>query len=921
MKRTLFVALALVMILQIASGLGGSAEAVETADDLIVARVALNPAAPKTGEKADIVVFVQNVSSAPIDLSGFTADVSVGGATLNTNAYTGTLASNGVIELKYTGYTVTEGSNIFNVSISGGRGLIYEFNTRGAHLGYVEYEAEDGYYNGALVVPTIYRMGDWASEARGGNAVLLNQTGQFVQWVAAEDANALTIRAGIPEGPQQTISVYVNGEFREKITLNSTRLYNRGSYDKRPDIFDGYTWSGQGGRKLLFRESHKLLNASIQKGDVVRLQKDANDRAAYYYIDFLELEQALKKEKPANFVSITDHGAIEGGNADNTDVIHNAINAAVWEGKAGIWFPEGSWGLMNLIVTAHDLPDGFVFAGAGIWHTRINRIENKNPSPHHDWYFGFVTQINTVTFQDFMIDGIIEDAEDCIDFWGAAIVGDPFGANTRIENLWIQGTAAGIQAGIWGPYGEGRSDLPPEQAQSRGTLIQNIRIRETFDNGINLCVGRVGVTVRNVNSRATGDDGFAIASYAPNSSNPGIGNQGNVYQNCTAELQSWGHGIMLLGGRDNQYLDMVVRDHIAGMDGLVAYLAEEWTSSSETFTGDNRFERITIDRCGWASQTMTGDYPAFASIAFRGYYLPIQSINLKDIDIRNADYIAVRIERDVEVSFENLNIDGYCIGTNATHPEGAAVVYVGATGKVYQKNLMISGGGNNRPEELKYNSDNLEVITLTANQPIPMPSAFPKPTLPPAPNIGTADDWARANINSAFRKGFIPTHIVNNYSDVISRADFCRMAVKYLEYMTGKSINAILTERDLSRRQDAFTDTADPDILAAYALGITTGTAAPTAAASGTFTPEGSFSREMAATMLARVSMVLGADTENFPDAGYTDIGTASNWAVDSINYCFESGVMTGTSTTPLMFSPKDTFTIQQSIATFDRMG
>ena len=77
----------------------------------------------------------------------------------------------------------------------------------------------------------------------------------------------------------------------------------------------------------------------------------------------------------------------------------------------------------------------------------------------------------------------------------------------------------------------------------------------------------------------------------------------------------------------------------------------------------------------------------------------------------------------------------------------------------------------------------------------------------------------------------------------------------------------------------------------------------------------------MAATMLARVSMVLGADTANAPNAGYADIGAAASWARDSINYCFESGVMTGTSTTPLRFSPKDAFTRQQSIATFDRMG
>ena len=41
---------------------------------------------------------------------------------------------------------------------------------------------------------------------------------------------------------------------------------------------------------------------------------------------------------------------------------------------------------------------------------------------------------------------------------------------------------------------------------------------------------------------------------------------------------------------------------------------------------------------------------------------------------------------------------------------------------------------------------------------------------------------------------------------------------------TGKKIDAILAEQGLSRSPNAFTDTNDSDILAAYALGITKGT-------------------------------------------------------------------------------------------------
>lgn len=190
-----------------------------------------------------------------------------------------------------------------------------------------------------------------------------------------------------------------------------------------------------------------------------------------------------------------------------------------------------------------------------------------------------------------------------------------------------------------------------------------------------------------------------------------------------------------------------------------------------------------------------------------------------------------------------------------------------------------------------------------------------------APNLDTADTWAEPEIVSAVRKGFVPADLQDNYKNTITREQFCRMAVMYLEYATGKGIDTILSERNLTIDEDAFEDTDNKYILAAYALEITKGTRAPSEGKPGVFTPNGSFSREMAATMLARVRSVLGESTDNAPDAGYADIGAASSWAVSGINFCYASKVMTGTSTAPLKFSPKEAYTIQQSIATFDRMG
>lgn len=185
---------------------------------------------------------------------------------------------------------------------------------------------------------------------------------------------------------------------------------------------------------------------------------------------------------------------------------------------------------------------------------------------------------------------------------------------------------------------------------------------------------------------------------------------------------------------------------------------------------------------------------------------------------------------------------------------------------------------------------------------------------PDTPNIDTASTWAHDGINAAVSKGFVPSDIQDNYTNTITRAEFCRMAVKWLEYKTGKSINAILADKGLNRDPNAFTDTKDPDILAAYALGITSGIG------NNKFNPTGQFSREQASTMIRNTCKAANMDISNTTSAEFEDIGTASSWAVDGINFCYQNKIMTGTSTKPLQFSPKATYTREQSIITFNNI-
>jgi hypothetical protein len=161
-------------------------------------------------------------------------------------------------------------------------------------------------------------------------------------------------------------------------------------------------------------------------------------------------------------------------------------------------------------------------------------------------------------------------------------------------------------------------------------------------------------------------------------------------------------------------------------------------------------------------------------------------------------------------------------------------------------------------------------------------------------NLNTASAWAHEGITAAVVKGFVPFDLQNNYTSVITRQEFCRMAIRWLEYATGKGIDTLLSEKGLTRDIAAFSDTQDPDTLAAYALGITGGTIAPTETTPGQFNPYGQFSREQAATMLRNICRAYGADIGDCPDARYSDIDKASSWAVDSINSSLSPALCAG---------------------------
>ena len=169
-------------------------------------------------------------------------------------------------------------------------------------------------------------------------------------------------------------------------------------------------------------------------------------------------------------------------------------------------------------------------------------------------------------------------------------------------------------------------------------------------------------------------------------------------------------------------------------------------------------------------------------------------------------------------------------------------------------------------------------------------------------------DWAKDSVAAAKNLGLVTEEMQSGFQSAATRAEFCRLAVRFVEVYYGKTAEAILVERNLSPM--SFNDTDDKAIAAAAALGITTGTG------EGQFSPNQTLTREQAATMLRRVLAVIGKDIANPSVAAWTDAGKISDWARTAADAMYAAKVMNGTSTTTLVFSPQEAYTREQAVIT-----
>ena len=139
-------------------------------------------------------------------------------------------------------------------------------------------------------------------------------------------------------------------------------------------------------------------------------------------------------------------------------------------------------------------------------------------------------------------------------------------------------------------------------------------------------------------------------------------------------------------------------------------------------------------------------------------------------------------------------------------------------------------------------------------------------------------DWAREQVDSAAANGLMPDGLGDDFTAKITRAEFAALSVKLYEAMGGYENPTV---------ENPFSDTTDPVVLRANALGIVKG-------ADGKFRPDDLVSREEAAVMLSRVYTKLGGEVPEVTATGFADDSAVSTWAKSAVAFMADKGIING---------------------------
>jgi hypothetical protein len=372
-----------------------------------------------------------------------------------------------------------------------------------------------------------------------------------------------------------------------------------------------------------------MLNSSIPAGSKIRLQKDAANSGTFA-VDFVSLEQVspIANPDPARYAVPTGFGHQDVQNALDRVRMDTTGNLV------GVYLPPGDYQTSSKF-QVYMKPVRVI--GAGPWYTRF-----VAPSTQENTDIGFRAEssANGSVFSGFAYFGNytsrIDGPGKVFDFNGIS--------GSTIENIWVEH----MVCLYWG-------------ANTDNMTLRNNRIRNMFADGINMTNGSSGNLVSNNESRATGDDSFALF----NAQDGGGGEvTGNTFENLTSMLTWRAAGFAVYGGYDNVFRNLLVADTLVYSGITISSLDFGIPMNGFGASPPTRFENISVVRAGghfWGAQTFPGIWVYSATKIFQG-------IRVSDVDIVDPTYHGIMFQTDyvggqplfpvADTVFTNVSISG-----------------------------------------------------------------------------------------------------------------------------------------------------------------------------------------------------------------------------------------------------------------------
>lgn len=399
---------------------------------------------------------------------------------------------------------------------------------RGARTSFEEMEAENATTNGVVIGPD-RRFTTIAAEASGRRAVQLRRDGEYVEFILTRPANAVVVRASVPDGPSghgidAVLSVSADGRPLGSLAITSRYgwFYGRYPFTNRPEDGDPHHF---------FDEARLRFGRTLPAKAKVRIEVGRGLPASWYVIDLADFELVPPPRRaPVGALPVTAFGADGSGRRSSLRAFERAIAAARMSGRP-VWIPPGAFR-----VDGHLTVDRVRVEGAGVWYSVVRGRGvgfYGRPAP---------TPSRAVTLAHFAIMGEVTER---VDDAQVNAVGGAMGAGSAIRDLWIQHH----KVGLWfdGPMS--------------GIRISDLRVLDCTADGLNLRHGVSDAVVENSFFRNTGDDGLAAWSHRN-------ADHHLIFRRNTVIAPILANGIAIYGGHDIEVSGNLVADTLTEGGGL-----------------------------------------------------------------------------------------------------------------------------------------------------------------------------------------------------------------------------------------------------------------------------------------------------------------------------------------------------------------